>query len=232
MNMSRIVRKCAAVAGAGAAAAIALAPIAWAQEDKPAAEPEGIIALREEAETEVEREAVEALAEALVEDPELADIATYRTPFAYDAPTIGCGVQVPLSLTAASAVTSDTNDDVKARQIMFQALANTTGTVQSSGMTVAWININTGASGFDPLDGKTKQGYPAVNRVVETGSGTVIAVLAGTIGYNNSLCVVMPTVGSFFVPDTAPLPSELTEEELAAAQQAEGPAPVEPAEGE
>ena len=98
--------------------------------------------------------------------------------------------------------------EVKANEISFQALSAYPGVVKSSGLNVAWINTNTGASGILPLDGVTEGGYPALNKVVTTGPGTVVASIFGSVGYTNATCYVLPTVGSFFVPEEGPLPAE------------------------
>ncbi|QYB03374.1 hypothetical protein I1A62_40515 [Rhodococcus sp. USK10] len=173
----------------------------------------GLAELRTQAVGPEEKTAVEALATSTV----LRDVAGENTPFFYTAPTVGCGTLAPVTLTLASGTTGPTAE-VKAHEISFQALSAYPGVVKSSGLNVAWINTSTGGSGILPLDGLTEDGYPALNKVVATGAGTVVASIFGTVDYTSATCYVLPTVGSFFVPEEGPLPAE-------AAQPAPAPAP-------
>ena len=173
----------------------------------------GLAELRTQAVGPEEKTAVEALATSTV----LRDVAGENTPFFYTAPTVGCGTLAPVTLTLASGTTGPTAE-VKAHEISFQALSAYPGVVKSSGLNVAWINTSTGGSGILPLDGLTEDGYPALNKVVATGAGTVAASIFGTVDYTSATCYVLPTVGSFFVPEEGPLPAE-------AAQPAPAPAP-------
>ncbi|MDF3304005.1 hypothetical protein ACWEK5_22730 [Rhodococcus koreensis] len=163
----------------------------------------GLAELRTQADEPEEKAAVEALATSTV----LRDVAGENTPFFYTAPTVGCGTLAPVTLTLASGTTGPTAE-VKAHEISFQALSAYPGVVKSSGLNVAWINTSTGGSGILPLDGLTEDGYPALNKVVATGAGTVVASIFGTVDYTSATCYVLPTVGSFFVPEEGPLPAE------------------------
>nr|GLK41639.1 hypothetical protein GCM10017611_85150 [Rhodococcus wratislaviensis] len=211
MDGMSVMRRTIAAATVGIAATFGLSGTAAAEPATP--DVPGLAELRTQADKPEERAAVEALATSTV----LHDVAGAYTPFLYTAPTVGCGTVAPVTLTLASGTTGPTAE-VKADEISFQALSAYPGVVKSSGLNVAWINTTTGASGILPLDGVTDGGYPALNKVVTTGPGTVVASIFGTVGYTNATCYVLPTVGSFFVPEEGPLPAE-------AAQPAPAPAP-------
>lgn len=155
----------------------------------------GFETLDEEADSEPARTALQVLAMS----PDLDDVADEHTPFFYTAPTFGCGAAAPVTLTMASA---------SANTVSFQALSAYPGVVTASGLNVVWINTTTGASGFDALDGTTEDGYPSLSAVADTGSGTVLAAIFGTVNYATAACHVLPTVGSFFVPEEGPMPAE------------------------
>ncbi|MEU1430004.1 hypothetical protein ABZ412_23290 [Nocardia sp. NPDC005746] len=127
------------------------------------------------------------------------------TPFSYLAPTLGCGFNMPFSLTSATAVTGVAGPNgtvsLPAGNISFQVMAQQNGFPIGSGLTVAWLNVNNGRSGIVPLDDHTEYSLPSLSKTVETGPGTVIASLWGTIDYPNARCVVLPTVGLSTVPD-------------------------------
>lgn len=131
------------------------------------------------------------------------------TPFSYLAPTLGCGFNMPFSLTQAMAVSGVTTQNkteiaLPAGNVSFQALAQQNGFPLDSGLTVAWLNVNNGRSGITALDDRTEYNLPALSKTVDAGAGTVIASLWGTIDYPNARCVVLPTVGLFSVADTPP----------------------------
>lgn len=210
MDGMSVMRRTIATATVGIAA-FGLAGTAAADPATP--DVPGLAELRTQAVGPEEKTAVEALATSTV----LRDVAGENTPFFYTAPTVGCGTLAPVTLTLASGTTGPTAE-VKAHEISFQALSAYPGVVKSSGLNVAWINTSTGGSGILPLDGLTEDGYPALNKVVATGAGTVVASIFGTVDYTSATCYVLPTVGSFFVPEEGPLPAE-------AAQPAPAPAP-------
>ncbi|MEC3916612.1 hypothetical protein [Nocardia sp. CDC160] len=128
------------------------------------------------------------------------------TPFSYLAPTLGCGFNMPFSLTNAMAVTgiSGGASSLPPGSVSFQAMAQQNGFPLASGLMVAWLNVNNGRSGITALDDQTEYNLPALSKTAETGAGTVIASLWGTIDYPNARCVVLPTVGLFTVTDTPP----------------------------
>ncbi|QTJ68750.1 hypothetical protein HYG77_26535 [Rhodococcus sp. ZPP] len=201
-------RRVVAAAAVGIVATFGLSGTASAQPS--ASSVPGLAELRAQADRPGEQVAVEALASSTA----LRDVAGTHTPFLYTAPTVGCGTVAPVTLTLASGTT-----DPAAAAISFQALSAYPGVVQSSGLTVAWINTNTGASVILPLDGVTEGGYPSLSKVVATGPGTVVASIFGTVGYTGATCYVLPTVGTFLVPTEGPLPAD------AAGQPAPAPAP-------
>lgn len=169
----------------------------------PAPQPE-LTELREHtADDPAASNAVDALAASSM----FGAVAGVMTPFFYSAPTIGCGTAAPVTMTMASAVTGP-SVDIRGDQVNFQALSAYPGVVSTSGLQVAWVNTATGASGVTPLDGTTDGGYPTLAKIVETGSGTVLAAIFGSVGYSNATCHVLPTVGMFYVPEEGPLPAD------------------------
>ncbi|MGW4241964.1 hypothetical protein [Nocardia sp. NPDC004722] len=130
------------------------------------------------------------------------------TPFSYQAPTLGCGFNMPFSLTQAMAVTGVSTQNgavsLPGGTVSFQVMAQQNGFPLASGLSVAWLNVNNGRSGIMPLDDQTEYNLPALSKSAETGAGTVIASLWGTIDYPKARCVVLPTVGLFSVSDIPP----------------------------
>lgn len=72
---------------------------------------------------------------------------------------------------------------------------------QSSDLSVAWINLTTFQGGIVKLDDKLPIiNTPLLSKIVDTGKGTVLATMFGTVGYADSVtCTVVPTVGTFTV---------------------------------
>jgi hypothetical protein len=124
--------------------------------------------------------------------------------FAYMAPTFGCSAGV--TLTAASGAGGAVGANTGAGQIRFQAAPAYTGYATGSGLNVAWLNVNTGASGVTPLDGVTEYNLPSLARVVDSGPGNIVAALWGTVTYPAATCFVAPTVGLFNVEPAPPPP--------------------------
>ncbi|MEV6767046.1 hypothetical protein AB0N05_00275 [Nocardia sp. NPDC051030] len=133
------------------------------------------------------------------------------TPFAYAAPTIGCGYSLPFSMTSAAGVPGieSTGNGVagKPGTLRFQANVQQVGFSLSSGLSVVWLNINNGRSGIDMLDEQTEYNLPALAKTVDSGAGTVIATLWGTVDYPAARCLVFPTVGLFTVPEIPVAPA-------------------------
>ncbi|MEV6095786.1 hypothetical protein [Nocardia sp. NPDC051981] len=130
------------------------------------------------------------------------------TPFSYLAPTLGCGFNMPFSLTSAMAVTGVTGPNASVSlppgNVSFQVMAQQNGFPTASGLSVAWLNVNNGRSGITALDDQTEYNLPSLSKTVDAGAGTVVASLWGTIDYPGARCVVLPTVGLFTVSDTPP----------------------------
>lgn len=145
----------------------------------------------------------------LVDVAQLRDISGAWAPFAYAAPTFGCGSNGPITTIIAAATTYGRTAEDAPRpepgRLRFSATPAHSGMPLNSGLVVAWVNVNNGRSGIDMLDDRTAEGMPTLSRTVESGPGTVIASMWGVIGYPGAHCVMTPTVGTFSVPD-APLP--------------------------
>ncbi|WP_327109897.1 hypothetical protein OHB12_18790 [Nocardia sp. NBC_01730] len=142
---------------------------------------------------------------ALVDVAELRHVSSVFTPFAYAAPTFGCGSNGPITTIIAAATTDGpgTSPDlnVAAGTLRFSATPSHSGAPLASGLVVAWVNVNTGASGITPLNDLTEYHQPSLSKTVISGPGTVIASMWGIIDYPFAHCVMTPTVGLFVVPD-------------------------------
>lgn len=140
----------------------------------------------------------------LVAAAKLGDIG-FR-PFGYTAPTIGCGHNLPFTMTAASATPGMVDGPELGLAgppgtLRFQATPAHSGMPLSSGLSVAWLNVGNGRSGISPLADLTEYNLPALATTVDSGPGTVVASLWGTIDYPAARCVVLPTVGLFTVAE-------------------------------
>ncbi|WP_147123904.1 hypothetical protein, partial [Nocardia neocaledoniensis] len=135
----------------------------------------------------------------------LRDISAQFIPFSYAAPTFGCGSNGPITTIIAAATFEGpgprTETSLTPGDIRFSASPRHTGFALSSGLNVAWVNVNTGQSGIVPLDDLTEFGSPSLSKTVHSGAGTVVASMWGTIDYPGARCVMTPTVGTFVVPD-------------------------------
>ncbi|WP_336085852.1 hypothetical protein [Nocardia sp. SSK8] len=142
----------------------------------------------------------------------LRDISAQFTPFTYAAPTFGCGSNGPITTIIAAATYEGPGPrdefSLTPGDMRFSASPRHTGVPLSSGLSVAWVNVNTGQSGIIALDDQTEYHLPSLSKTVHTGAGTVIASMWGSIDYPGARCVMTPTVGTFVVPD---LPVEQTE---------------------
>ncbi|MFC3962552.1 hypothetical protein [Nocardia jiangsuensis] len=148
----------------------------------------------------------------LVDVAALRDIAGSFTPFAYAAPTFGCGSNGPITTIIAAGVTDGTQAnsagaDLHPGQLRFTASPAHSGAPLASGLVVAWVNVNTGVSGMDPLDDHTELNLPTLSKTVNSGPGTVVASMWGIIDYPGAHCVMTPTVGTFVVPDVPAPPA-------------------------
>ncbi|WP_280232639.1 hypothetical protein [Nocardia cyriacigeorgica] len=230
MNGRTIARVTAAATALGAALTLTATATA---DPAPTPVEKGLTALADRAEGD---KAVTAGVGALREYSNLVDVAKLRdingafAPFAYPAPTFGCGVNglVTTIIGAGTANGPSSNIGVNSAPgtLMFHATPAHSGVPLSSGLVVAWVNINNGASGIDLLDDRTDLGTPALAKTVNSGPGTVLASMWGTIDYPGARCVMMPTVGTFSVAEQPvqlpPPPAETT-----TAAPAPAPAPAE-----
>lgn len=161
----------------------------------------------------------------------LRDISAQFIPFSYAAPTFGCGSNGPITTIIAAATVEGpgprTETSMAPGDIRFSASPRHTGFALASGLSVAWVNVNTGQSGIVALDDQTEFQLPSLSKTVHSGAGTVIASMWGTIDYPGARCVMTPTVGTFVVPD---LPVQATE--APAAPPAPAPQATSPGSGE
>ncbi|WP_227996425.1 hypothetical protein [Nocardia australiensis] len=218
MNGRSIARAAAAVTSLGIGAVLTFATTAVADPVAPAPVDTGPVAaglagLTDTAGSDPTAQAgVAALRQYsdLVNTPELRHKAGTFIPFAYAAPTFGCGSNGPITTIIAAATTNGPTRDEGANPdpgtLRFSASPAHSGAPLASGLTVAWININTGASGFDQLDDRTEVGLPTLSKTVKSGPGLVLASMWGIIDYPFAHCVMTPTVGTFSVPN-APTPT-------------------------
>ncbi|RJO79997.1 hypothetical protein D5S18_01760 [Nocardia panacis] len=224
MNGRTLARAAAAVTSLGVGAVLTLSgTAAAAPEPTPPPTPaeSGLTKLGEIAEKDPDKQAgVEALRQytRLVTIAAGQNIGSAYIPFAYAAPTFGCGSNGPITTVIAAVTTTGPNaDEGRAPDpgtLRFSATPGHPGLPLSSGLTVAWVNMNTGASGIDALDDVTEYRLPSLSKTVNSGPGTVLASMWGTINFPGALCVMTPTVGTFAVPDVpveaapAPAPTE------------------------
>lgn len=128
---------------------------------------------------------------------------TTPAPFMYPAPTLGCAIaDNPATVTLATAQSGPNfplPPWVDKGQLRFQALPGHIGIPETSGLSVAWFNLTTFQSGTVSLDEKLPVlDTPLLSKVVDTGEGTVLAAMFGTVDYvGGTTCTVIPTVGSF-----------------------------------
>ncbi|WP_327149910.1 hypothetical protein [Nocardia sp. NBC_01329] len=208
MHNKIIARTAATAAAIGISATLAFTPAAAAPAPTPAEA--AIQALTERIAGQPENRAgVDALARYagyVAADP-ISAVGLY-TPFAYAAPTFGCGSNGPITTIVAAGTANGPSANIMGEPgtLTFHATPGHSGIPQASGLVVAWININNGRSGLDMLDDQTEFGTPSLSRTVRSGPGTVLASMWGTIDYPGALCVMTPTVGMFPVPE-APVPA-------------------------
>ncbi|WP_278263292.1 hypothetical protein [Nocardia sp. AG03] len=159
----------------------------------------------------------------------LREVSAQFTPFTYAAPTFGCGSNGPVTTIIAAATYEGPGPrdefSLTPGDMRFSASPRHSGVPLSSGLSVAWVNVNTGQSGIIALDDQTEYHLPSLSKTVHTGAGTVIASMWGSIDYPGARCVMTPTVGTFVVPD---LPVVSTETPAAPP----APEPINPGSGE
>ncbi|MBF6364532.1 hypothetical protein IU433_10480 [Nocardia puris] len=211
MNGRTIARAAATVTSLGLGAVLAFAGPAAAAPEGPVGE--AIAQLTERAgEDAAARAGVGALDKYtdMLDIPQVREIAGQWAPFAYAAPTFGCGTHGPITTIIAAATTGGNTPDHAENPdpgtLRFSATPAHSGVPLSSGLTVAWVNVNNGRSGIDVLDDTTDHNMPTLSKTVHSGPGTVLASMWGIIGYPGAHCVMTPTVGMFVVPDLPPPP--------------------------
>ncbi|WP_280401238.1 hypothetical protein [Nocardia carnea] len=165
----------------------------------------------------------------IVAASEISDISLYA-PFVYAAPTFGCGDNGLITTTFAAATANGPSINLHGAPgtLTFHATPRHSGIPQASGLVVAWININNGRAGLDMLSDVTEFGTASLSRTVDSGPGTVLASMWGTVNYPGALCVMTPTVGLFSVPDAppAPVPDAATPQQAPAPGQPGAPVPA------
>ncbi|WP_430332489.1 hypothetical protein [Rhodococcus sp. ACT016] len=117
-------------------------------------------------------------------------------PFGPPALTIGCPNQGSLmSLTGATGQSGpEQTPPIGPGEIRFETFPAAPPIPAAGQVTVAWINLSTGAVGIAPLEGT----YPYYSKTVQTGHGDIRATVFGTIDMGSlPLCQVSPTFGNF-----------------------------------
>ncbi len=112
--------------------------------------------------------------------------------------TIGCPNQGSLmSLTGATGQTGpEQNPPIGPGEIRFESFPAAPPIPAAGQVTVAWVNLDTGASGMAALEGA----YPYYSKTVYTGHGNIRATVFGTIDlWSLPLCQSNPTFGNFIV---------------------------------
>ncbi|MEV0548641.1 hypothetical protein [Nocardia salmonicida] len=229
MNGRSIAGRAAAVTAASIGALALLAPSAAATPTEDAISNLTHLA-GEDATTKAGVGAIASFTGIVGEDA-LREISTQFTPFTYAAPTFGCGSNGPITTIIAAASFEGpgprTETSLAPGDIRFSASPRHSGVPLASGLSVAWVNVNTGQSGIVGLDDQTEFKLPSLSKTVHSGAGTVVASMWGTIDYAGARCVMTPTVGTFVVPD---LPVAVPE--APAAAPAPEPQAVSPGSGE
>ncbi|WP_328387813.1 hypothetical protein [Nocardia sp. NBC_00416] len=228
MHNNIVARTAATAAALGISAALTFAPAAAAPAPTPAET--ALSALTEQTAGQPENHAgVDALAHYadFVAASHISTIGQY-TPFVYAAPTFGCGSNGPITTIVAAGTANGPSANIHGTPgtLTFHATPGHSGIPETSGLVVAWININNGRSGLTMLDDRTELGTPSLSKTVPSGPGTVLASMWGTINFPGALCVMTPTVGMFPVP-VEPLPAPAPAPQSAPAEPgAPAPAPA------
>ncbi|MGO4201633.1 hypothetical protein AB4Z09_07685 [Rhodococcus sp. TAF43] len=119
-------------------------------------------------------------------------------PFGPPALTIGCANQGSLmSLTGATGQSGpEQTPPIGPGEIRFESFPAAPPIPAAGQVTVAWINLDTGATGIAALEGT----YPYHSKTVYTGTGNIRATVFGTIDLGSlPLCQSNPTFGNFIV---------------------------------
>lgn len=80
---------------------------------------------------------------------------------------------------------------------LFTGLGTAPAAAEQGGMHVHWINLTTLASGIETLDnnGINAEGPGTLSAVANTGKGTIVAAITGTMATTDSTCTYLPTAG-------------------------------------
>jgi len=139
----------------------------------------------------------------------LDHIAGAFQPFFFSSPTFGCaGSPVTMTIASGEAGSNGVSNGLNGSYgtVRYQATPATSGFPIGSGLSVAWLNTGNGRSGVTPLNDMTAYKLPSLSKTVNTGPGTVISAMWGSIAYPGGTCVVTPTVGAITVY-SAPAPN-------------------------
>ncbi|MEX3505411.1 hypothetical protein [Corynebacterium sp. LK2510] len=84
---------------------------------------------------------------------------------------------------------------------VFTALGTPPAAEAQGGMNVYWANVTNGRTGVTPLDNNqiNPTGPATLSGVADTGPGTVLAVVGGSVRTTSNVCTFAPTVASFNV---------------------------------
>ncbi|WP_151529429.1 MULTISPECIES: hypothetical protein [Corynebacterium] len=141
--------------------------------------------------------------------------STEKSKFYYPAPVLGCGID-DLPVTGALATVQPgpnygfgpllgkgnlLDPYIPAGHAYFHVFTADTRlapSVKGTDMKVAWLNLKTMKAGVNALDESVLGAnvHAQTSALVNTGSGPVIAAIAGTTSYGEDSCTVLPTVGS------------------------------------
>ncbi|KZM71493.1 hypothetical protein IU494_09185 [Nocardia terpenica] len=119
-------------------------------------------------------------------------------PFWFTSPTFGCGdngVTMTSVTGTAGAQGPDRGFQGSLGTVRFQATPAASGYPTGSGLTVAWLNTANGRSGVEPMDDQTDYHLPSLSKTVDSGPGTVVAAVWGSIDYPTGSCTMTPNVG-------------------------------------
>ncbi|WP_459547785.1 hypothetical protein [Nocardia sp. X0981] len=233
MHNKIVTRTAAAAAALGIGAALTFGAVANAAPEPTPAET-ALRALTEQTAGDPEADAgMDALRRYAdyVTAGEIGNLGLY-TPFVYAAPTFGCGSNGPITTIIAAGTANGPSANLGGTPgtLTFHATPGHSGIPQASGLVTAWINIDNGRSGLTVLDDITEFGTPSLSKTVDSGPGTVLASMWGTINYPGALCVMTPTVGMFPVPERPVTTPEPQPAPVAPGEPAPRSAPVAPGE--
>ncbi|MHA2788638.1 Rv1157c family protein [Corynebacterium sp. S7] len=132
--------------------------------------------------------------------PELPTDAPHFTQFYWPTVSSNCIGEGLHSTASALAVPGPAENIAPAPQagqttFVFTALGTPPAAEAQGGMNVYWFNVNNLRAGVTPLDnnGINKTGPATLSGLADTGSGTVIAVVNGSVKTETNTCSFAPT---------------------------------------